>query len=169
MTKFCTAFAGPTMRNPLWALCGGLVGALMMLAASIYGREVEIATAVAALRTAELASRGPVVIVESTVQAFDAEGVNIHLGPGEKLRDCEYRGTQAFFATPDEAGMRELIAKRIDAPEVLATRPVGQFLTFGLWRLTPRAVGKARLLMFINYECNGTIVVTRVADLNNPQ
>ena len=165
MTRF--AF-GPALRNPFWALCGALIGAAIMLAVSAHNHNSDIASAVEKVRADEMAARGPVVIAASEIRGIDVGGVNVHLGPVDKLRDCDYRGMQAFFAT-QTAGMQELSANRIDTPETRATKPIGKFATFGIWRLTPRMAGTGKLMMFINYNCDGLTIVTRVADLQNPQ
>ena len=109
----------------------------------------------------------PVVRVSSTLVRADEAGVLLKVGPGEKLRDCEYLGMQGFLRLED-GYLFEVSAKRVDTPELKQTKPVGHFADFGQWLLSPPAAGADRAYLFVNHDCNGYTKVSKIADVALP-
>lgn len=152
-------FIDMSYRSPLIAALGVIVGAV----ATWSMMETAAKREDALLRRAE-----PVVHVTSTLISASAEGVLLRVGPGEKLRECKYIGIQGFLRQED-GFLAEVVAKRIDTPELKQTKPVGKFADFGQWLLSPYADGADRAYLFVNHDCNGYTKVSTIADVEIPR
>lgn len=156
MMKHFYAFLCSTYRSPYTAVLGVAIGA-----GGMWIKDSKNEVEAQARRDRDL----PVVSVKSTLIHHDDAGVLIHAGPGEKLRECEYLGMQGFVRQADGL-LGEVNAKRVDMPESSKTRPVGKFVTFGDWLLSPNIPGATRAYLFINYDCNGYTKASTIADVS---
>ena len=158
MMNALSKFYRMSYRSPVIAALGIIVGAVAtwtMLEAS--SRQEE------ALRR----RMEPVVYVTSTLIKASADGVLLRVGPGEKLRECEYLGIQGFLRQED-GFLAEVSAVRVDTPELRQTKPVGRFADFGQWMLYPYIIGADRAYLFVNHDCNGYTKVSTIADVEIP-
>lgn len=155
MTKPFYSFLCATYHNPWIAVLGVTVGAGTMWVKDIRN-EAAVAQALARDR--------PVVAIKSTLVQVDSFGVILKVGPGEKLRECEYLGIQGFIRMPS-GFLREVPVKRIDVPETGQTKPVGKFADFGEWRLSTRMVGATRAYLYVNHDCNGYTKASMIGDV----
>ena len=151
-------FIDMSYRSPIMTALGIIAGAVTtwtMMEASSWREE-------ALRRRAE-----PVVHVTSTLIKASTDGVLLRVGPGEKLRECEYLGIQGFLRQED-GFLAEVSATRVDTPELKQTKPVGKFADFGIWKLYPSINGADRAYLFVNHDCNGYTKVSTIADVEIP-
>lgn len=106
----------------------------------------------------------PVLIAKATVVESSAEDVVVHLS-GEKRRDCQYISLQAYTRAAAADGMWfEAYMRRVDKPESGVTRPLGEYATFGLWRIWPR--GQAGVVaIYAQHACGGRLVLSKLAEV----
>ena len=105
----------------------------------------------------------PVVDMHGVVVERTDESVLIHI-TGRKLRSCEFMRVTAFTANGagelKDAYLERFSGKAQDG----ATKPVGMH-DLGLWRVWPVA-GSARASVFAQHDCNGELILSRIADVD---
>lgn len=108
----------------------------------------------------------PVIVAQATLLPSGADEVLIHL-VGEKRRECQYVGLQAYTRRRGAAILSDAYIRRVDSPETGATRPTGTFASLGTWRIFPRADAGV-VLVYMQHACSGRLVVAKVAELTLP-
>lgn len=103
----------------------------------------------------------PVVAVQGELINRGSNSATLHLW-GEKLRACTYVKVNAY--TLHDGMMVDASTIRIDAPDNHATRPLGPF-DMGEWRVWPVA-GASKILIFVQHDCNGRVVITKIAEVD---
>lgn len=103
----------------------------------------------------------PVVVMQGKIVARDVNSVTLHLW-GEKLRACTYIGINAY--TRHDGVMKDAFTKRVDVPHTAATKPLGRF-DVGNWLVWP-IDGAGRVLLYVQHDCNGRVVVTKIAEVD---
>lgn len=82
---------------------------------------------------------------------------------GHKHRDCRYMGLQAYTLEAD-GELHDVYRARVDVSEHRRTKPIGRF-DFGNWRIWPVPDNARAVVVFVQHECSGRLVTTKVADV----
>lgn len=105
----------------------------------------------------------PVLIARARVVDADAASITLEI-VGEKRRDCQYIGLQAYTRAAGSSVLADAYMRRIDMPETGVTRPVGVYRSLGLWRVWPR--GQAGVVaVYAQHSCSGRLVISKVAEV----
>lgn len=103
----------------------------------------------------------PIVKMTGRLSRQDDESVWVSI-QGQKLRMCTYVRVQGYAR--DSIGMlSDVYTKREDVPERGDTKPVGSY-SMGTWRMWPKGQAVA-VLMFVLHDCDGRVVLTKVAEV----
>jgi hypothetical protein len=108
----------------------------------------------------------PVLVVRARVVSVSTEDVVVSLA-GEKRRDCQYIGLQAYTRQRGIDALTDAYIRRLDIPETGVTRPIGSFRSFGEWRIWPRGNASV-VLVYANHGCSGRLVISKVAEIQLP-
>ena len=111
--------------------------------------------------------QNPVVVVRATVLSVTAEDIVVRLS-GEKRRDCQYIGLQAYTRAKGARTLADAYIRRLDMPETGITRPIGTFASMGEWRIWPRADAGV-VLIYAQHSCGGRLVISKIADIMLPE
>ncbi len=102
----------------------------------------------------------PVASMDADIVGRGVDYVDVHVY-GVKTRQCKYMQTQSFIRVGPI--LKDAVGRRIDIPELGGTKPLGNF-DIGIWRVSPIA-GGSDVLMFVQHDCKGRAVLTKIADL----
>jgi hypothetical protein len=103
-------------------------------------------------------------VVTATAQVIEKEDnfLTVHL-TGVKHRNCAYLGLYAY-GVDAAGGLHDIYREKIDSPEDRETRPkMAERQDFGRWRVWP--VNWTAVVMYTRHDCNGRIVVTKLAGI----
>lgn len=107
--------------------------------------------------------QNPVLLVRATVLQATRDEVVVQLS-GEKRRDCQYIGLQAYTRAAGGTVLADAYIRRIDVPEAGTTRPIGEYANLGTWKIWPR--GEAGVIaIYAQHACGGRLVISKVAEL----
>lgn len=105
----------------------------------------------------------PVVDMRGEIVEKTDDSVLLHIY-GRKLRECEFVRITAFTATKN-GELRDAILERVGGkPQDGATKPIGSH-DLGLWTIRPVA-GSTRASVFVQHECSGELLLSRIADVD---
>jgi hypothetical protein len=152
------------LNHPMHALRGMpyLIASMVFVGALLGGAVVPAVQGV--LESFDQAN--PVVVAQARVLSSTADEVVVMLS-GRKERDCQYIGLQAYTRRPGDETLTDAYIRRIDLPETGATRPRGEFSSFGTWKIWPRG-SAGTLLIYVQYSCSGRLVVGKMAEVDIP-
>lgn len=101
----------------------------------------------------------PVVTMVGKIKGRNEDSVDVQMG-GTKHRSCKFLRLQGF--TRLDGVLRDSNITRIDAKSEGITKPLGTF-DIGVWRVWP-INGGTDVVVYVNHDCDGRIVVTKIAD-----
>ena len=103
----------------------------------------------------------PIVSMRAVVTSSDEESITVNID-GRKLRQCDYIRMQAYARSP-QGNLTDAYIRRLDRQELGDTKPLGWF-NVGSWRIWPVNVG-SDVLIYVQHDCNGRIVQTKIAEI----
>lgn len=104
----------------------------------------------------------PVADWHGTLVARDSGSVIVKVS-GTKLRDCVFVPNSINSFTKRDGILYNADEQKIGGMES-RSRPVGQ-ASVGIWRIWPIDNKQQQVLMFVEHNCDGRIVMTKVIDL----
>lgn len=105
----------------------------------------------------------PVVSMSGVVVAKSPEAVVIHI-TGDKLRSCVFIRVTAMVETKYGSLLDAYLERTGGKPHDGATKPIGRH-DLGLWRVWP-VEGAVRAIVFVQHDCAGAAVLSRIADVD---
>lgn len=107
----------------------------------------------------------PVVVMSIRLVDVSAGEVRVRI-VGEKRRACDYLRMQAYTRGAD-GSLADAYARREDRKERGDTKPIGAY-DIGVWSIWP-ASGAVAVLMAVQHDCGGRIVLTKIGEVPIPQ
>lgn len=105
----------------------------------------------------------PVVVMTGELTRKESEAVRIHIA-GVKLRECDFRGLQAYVERADGYFDDAVQLIRVEGPLRGESKPKGPW-DLGEWIIRPIGKGTKRVLVFVEHNCVGDNIRTNIADV----
>lgn len=107
----------------------------------------------------------PVLTMQGEVVTREPDAVHLRI-KGTKHRGKECRFVRVYAYSIEEDGTRHgALADRVDIPASGVTHEAGP-IDIGIWRVRPLHDGAERVTVFIDHNCAGRMVTSRIADVS---